>query len=107
MIDKERFVKAINQLKEERDYVNDLQEIVYKKYNRDGEIYESPLFDTVVDVLEADMGCPVWEFSGYTLLSWWIYEMDFGRNLDADDNIETPEQLYDAIMEELAYANRE
>ena len=85
MISKHVFVNALNTLSQEK------------------EKYATPLFKTLVSVLE-----DVIEYkegpNGASWLRWWIETNDFGRNhltitfQDHEEEIETPEELYDLLV---------
>lgn len=109
MITKKEFVDIVNRLKETDDFVN----MVNNKARELRDAIESDFFNacglsishesTVVKLLE-DM------FNDYDTISWWLYDLDYGRDYEAGDfqdengneiDISTPEKLYDYLVANL------
>lgn len=68
-------------------------------------LYENRYFDIAVKVIETAMECK-YDANGYTWISWWIYENDWGESnlaVEIDGKNYTPtsySDLYDLIVEE-------
>ena len=108
MITKEQFVKIINKLKEADDFVTRTNEDA-RKLN-DAIISEffnasslSISHESIVLELLENM------FNDTEILSWWLYELDYGRKFKMgyiqdengqDINLSTAEKLYDFLIEE-------
>ncbi len=109
MITKEQFVKIINRL---RDY-NDLQDKIQ-------ELFEDNIDNQEMDFMNAGSICVGHEtivvellenlFNERRTISWWIYELNYGRNYKegciAEANgtpidLSTPEKLYDYLIKEM------
>ena len=109
MITKKEFVDIINRLKETDDFVN----MVNNKARELRDAIESDFFNacglsishesTVVKLLE-DI------FNDYDTISWWLYELDYGRNFEMayliDENkneidVSSAEKLYDYLVANL------
>ena len=65
-------------------------------------LYENRYFDIAVKAIEMAMECK-YDSSGYTWISWWIYENDFGKNgfsvsdQDGEKVIKTNEEFWNWI----------
>ena len=106
MITKKEFVDIINKLKQANDFVDETNEKARKLNDAiiSDFFYASSLSisheDIVVKLLE-DM----FDDNGGTL-SWWLYELDYGRKFELGDfqednkpiDISTPEKLYDYLI---------
>lgn len=110
MISKEEFVKIINRL---RDY-NDLQDKIQ-------DLFRDNIDNQEMDFINAGSICVGHETIVIQLLenmfndkngliSWWIFERDYGREVlttDVKDNngkyidLSTPEKLYDYLVKEM------
>ena len=111
MITKQEFVKIINRL---RDY-NDLQDKIQ-------ELFKDNIDNQEMDFMNAGSICVGHETIVVKLLenmfndrgnwiSWWLYEQDYGRNVNIDDvfdeeigkfvDLTTPEKLYDYLIKEM------
>lgn len=124
MINKEKFVKVINTLKEENDFWNEV-DALYRKYRNillDGVAPIPVVSEIVIDLLEDNLGITS-DYRGYSTLSWWIYEANFGQKEDFVNSIlytdkdgkeiscqivpRTPEKLYDLLLWEKEFFNNE
>lgn len=109
MITKEQFVKIINRL---RDY-NDLQDKIQ-------DLFRDNIDNQEMDFMNAGSICVGHEtivvkllenmFNERRTLSWWIYELDYGRKYkegcisEANGTIidlSTPEKLYEYLIKEM------
>jgi len=109
MISKEKFVKIINRLKE----TDDLQTQINKLFRNSTDNILNDFCnagsicimheDLVVDLLNDMFG------NNYTL-SWWLYEIDYGRKYKKGDiqdekgkniDLSTVEKLYDNLIKEM------
>lgn len=107
MISKEEFVEIINRLKETDDIKNKVNEIFRKSTDSKltGYLEASSLMicheEIVVKLLEII-------FNDYETISYWLYELDYGRKYtdgcisDEAGNIDisTPEKLYEYLIKE-------
>lgn len=108
MITKQEFVDIINQLKEVNDFVQETNDkarklkdaIISDFYNASN---LSISHETIVLKLLENM------FNDTDWISYWIYELDYGRKYEdgcitENDNIidiSTPEKLYDCLVENM------
>lgn len=112
IISRQEFVKIINRL---RDY-EDLK-------NKINDLFKDSIDNREMDFMDAGSICIGHEtivvkllekiFNDRDILSWWIYECDYGRNfrmgsISQEKNgtivnidLSTPEKLYDYLVEEL------
>ena len=104
MITKEKFCKIINEIKRMHEYEDELYKLG-RKYDNDSEIRFPTLEDTVVSLLEYATCCPTDEKYGSDI-SYFIYELDFGRDWEPgmivdregnDIDFSTAEKLYDYL----------
>ena len=113
MISKQEFVNIINELKKVNDFVNEVNEKARNlkcDLNSDFDFFNSnSLFIShehiVVKLLEN-------MFNDGDTLSWWLYDLDYGRKYEdgcitEEDNtiidISTAEKLYDYLVKESKY----
>lgn len=98
-MNKEEFIKYIEDLKEDWDYYDELNEVAIK-YNRDDSIIILPnSFDISIKLLMYIMK------DEYKIIEWWIYEKNFGQDnelnlYDKNNNIinvNTAEELYNYL----------
>ena len=106
MITKEKFCKAINQIKHIQEYEDELYKLGRKYGEYDTEIRFPTLEDVVVSLLEDAMCCIEDEYGSD--ISYFIYELDFGKDwepgmiIDREGNdvdFSTVEKLYDYLRE--------
>jgi hypothetical protein len=106
MISKERFVKALRFIQKMAKLENDINSL-YKENELDFTSfsyseYEGELIETLMNVMQDED----------ELICWWIYQVDFGQELDDDENsaedkdgnkidIKTAEKLYDYLVKRL------
>lgn len=112
MISKEQFVTIINKMKATDDFVNEIND-------KTRQLRET-LDDSFVDffdgnslfVAHTDLVVKLLEnmFNDNDIISWWIFELDYGRDYkdgcisDCDGNnidISTVEKLYDYLVQEM------
>ena len=98
-MNKEEFIKYIEDLKEDWDYYDELNEVAIK-YNRDDSIIILPnSFDISIKLLMYIMK------DEDKIIEWWIYEKNFGQDnelnlYDKNNNIinvNTAEELYNYL----------
>jgi len=109
MITKKQFVKIINHLKEVNDFVNETNDkakklndaIISDFYNTMSLAitFEDDLIKVLENMFETD------------LISWWLYELDYGRSfkigylVEADGitkpDLGTSEKLYDYLVKNM------
>lgn len=111
MITKQEFVNIINRLKDYNELQNKIDDLFKDNIeNRERDFMNAGSIcigheTIVVKLLENmlnDRG---------NLISWWLYEKDYGRYVDVDDvfdeetgkfiDLTTPEKLYDYLIEEM------
>ena len=106
VITKEKFCKAINQIRHIREYEDELYSLGRKYGEYDTEIRFPTLEDVVVSLLEDATCCPEDEYGSD--ISYFIYELDFGKDwepgmiIDREGNdidFSTVEKLYDYLRE--------
>lgn len=85
MLSKEEFTTAIQILKRERNSTT----------------YTSLIYSLAIELLEINMGIKPENPGEDSILTWWIFETKFGKLKSMNNNIDTAEKLYDAILEEL------
>ena len=97
-ISKEQFIKVIDRLQKHMQKVDEIEKIL-------GVVFDFYLLDdTVVELLELLMDVEVDETYSSTL-SWWIYELNFGKKWKSDSlivdgksiDLSTAEKLYDFL----------
>lgn len=116
MITKEQFVNIINKMKATDDFVRDvndkarqLRELIDPDFTDffDGNSLIITHTDVVVQLLEN-------MFNDKDYISWWIYELDYGRTYEEGDikdeegnsiDLSTAEKLYDFLIEESCLKN--
>lgn len=80
---KEEFIKYMNFLKRQYDYENSLHNLLREYHDVVGDAM-APLSQSstvIVELLEKLIGLEKDEH-GYTDLSWWVYECDFGETFE-------------------------
>lgn len=98
MIDKQTFIKIITKLKEYMERVSKIEDALNCVFNF------STLDDVVVELLEKLTNAEVDQVYGSTL-SWWIYDLNFGKDWKPDSlivdgesiDLSTAEKLYDFL----------
>ena len=101
MIEKDLFLKTIKHIKEYEDKLTALSEI-----SSDLSIGISGVVNWLVDDLTNTLclTCNINPFKSDNLISWWIYDTNFGKNhawIKVDKikySLKTPEQLYEYIV---------
>lgn len=108
MISKEEFVKIINRLKETNDFVNRINDEARKLQDA----IESDFFNSMsLSISHESIVVSLLENMFDTdLISWWIYELDYGKKFKVGYLIEgdgitkpdlsTAEKLYDYLIKE-------
>ena len=105
---KELFCKALAQLKKVEDFRNKVDKMIREEFFGDSD-FLSPYGITpdnellVVDLLSAFMN------DKYGDISWWLWEMDYGRDVEPDSikyngksiDVTTPEKLYDFLIQKM------
>lgn len=111
IISKEAFCNIINKLIKTNDFVN---EVNTKARELDNAI-ESDFFNasSLSISFESDvvylLGLMFNDYENDHILSWWLYEKDYGRRKDIkiwngesnEIDLSTPEKLYDYLVEEM------
>ena len=98
MIDKQTFIKIITKLKEYMERVSKIEDTLNCVFNF------STLDDVVVELLEKLTNAEVDQVYSSTL-SWWIYDLNFGKDWEPDSlivdgesiDLSTAEKLYDFL----------
>lgn len=109
MITKQEFVDIINKLKEVNDFVNETN----AKARQLNDAIISDFFDaSSLSISHESIVVRLLEnmFNDNDIISWWIYELDYGRNYrkgciqdgkGKNINISTPEKLYDYLIKQV------
>ena len=114
LISKEEFVEIINRLKDTQDTVDKVNELFNNTIDSRISDYlnASSLMicheDIVVELLKKI-------FNDKEILSWWLYECNYGRNFKIGDlayngvnvDLTTAEKLYDYLVNQLERKNNE
>jgi len=102
MINKEQFVKCINQLKKHDEMLDDVNKI-FKKNNQDTVIFDTDLHTVIVDLLKNVFD----DNSQYSNIEYFIYDLEYGKKYksgmitDKDDKdilLSSAEELYDFLI---------
>jgi len=108
MITKKGFVEIIDKLRQVHDFVNETNANA-RKLN---DAIISDFFDaSSLSISHEDIVLQLLEniFNGTDILSWWLYDLDYGRKYKAgciqdkygkDIDLSTAEKLYDFLVEE-------
>lgn len=106
MISKEKFCNIISQLKETNDFVDEVNRKAKELHNN----IANDFFDAMsLSISHEELVVQLLEeiFDDSDMISWWIYELDYGRKYkkgciqDADGkniNVSTVEKLYDYLV---------
>lgn len=106
MISKERFVKTIEGLRKETDYLDKLMDL-NQEHERDDMTGYSQSFDVALELLEDAMEL---DKDNRDVLIWWIFDLDFGREFNLGNitvkegekvykpDLSTAENLYDFFV---------
>lgn len=106
MISKELFCEAVRELQRAWDYQEGLNDY-FKDNGVDGYVFQPDCSDVLIKVLEEAMNLEINDQIGSDL-SYFCYELDFGRKFKPGDVTEngkdvdfsTPESLYDYLMKD-------
>ena len=108
MIDKEKFCKIIEELRDIEEIQGKIKDIFRNSKNEILRDFGSPYTlvvptdHIVVELLKDSFG-----LDNDNTLEWWIWEMNYGKNVTAEDvidengkfiDITTPEKLYDYLV---------
>ena len=109
MIDKEKFCKIIEELRDIEEIQGKIKDIFRNSKNEILRDFGSPYTlvvptdHIVVELLKDSFGLD----NNDDTLEWWIWEMNYGKNVTAEDvidengkfiDITTPEKLYDYLV---------
>lgn len=109
MVNKQEFVKIINHLKEVNDFVNETND----KARKLRDYIESDFFNasSLSISFEADLVKVLENMFNTELISWWLYELNYGTKfkigciVEADGitkpDLSTAEKLYDYLVSNL------
>lgn len=103
MISKEEFVAVLNKMKQQRDFDGKFYDLTCEAFpGCHGAIYNNSLWDICIQLLSISVG------SNDDLISWWVFECDFGeKDLDISwsengekytTHLDSAEKLYDFIV---------
>lgn len=104
MISKDSFVKALDEVKKVDDYQNGLNDFL-ENNGADGYVYQPDCTSIVIELLEEIFGLKQ-DDCGYTDISYFVYELEFGKKFkmgevkDDDGNdldFSSAEKLYDYL----------
>ena len=108
MINKEKFCKIIEELRDIEEIQGKIEDIFRNYKNEILREFDStntlvvPTDHIVVELLKDSFG-----LDNDNTLEWWIWEMNYGKNVTAEDvidengkfiDITTPEKLYDSLV---------
>lgn len=108
MITKKEFCKIIDDLKRNDEFLDDICD-VFKKHQREEQIYSTGLEDTIVNLLET-----IFNDNKTNWISYWIWELDFGEKYNEGDvtkkdgtiiPLKTVEELYDFLIKNMENNN--
>ena len=109
MISKEKFIKIIEDMKDLHDLENKINDLVRKSNNDILKDFGPSSYMTCQDDIIIDLLCTI--FNDHDIISWWIYELDFGRSYKkgciTEDNgntiidLSTSEKLYDYLIKNM------
>ena len=108
MISKEQFIKIIDRLRETNDFVEETNE----KARKLDDAVESDFFNAMsLSISHESIVVQLLEnmFNDSDYISWWLYELDFGREykefcIQQDGeaiDLSTSEKLYDFLIKEM------
>lgn len=105
MIDKELFCKTINNICDVTEYHNGLNEFFRKRSDVEGYLFQPDCILDVINLLHFIFG----DADKEEWIDYYCFELDFGKNwktgmvtwIDTGEDIklETPEDLYELLME--------
>lgn len=108
MITKDDFCKIINDLKRNDEFLDDIRD-VFRKHQKEEQIYSTGLKDKIVNLLET-----IFDDNKTNWISYWIWELDFGEKYKEGDVTEkdgiviplkTAEELYDFLIKNMEKNN--
>ena len=113
MITKKHFVNIINHLKEINDFVNETN-------NKARNLHDSIISDffnasSLSIAFEDDLVNVLEDMFETNLISWWLYELDYGKKFEIGyleekngdkPDLSTAEKLYDYLVENLKGENK-
>ena len=113
MITKKQFINIINHIKEVNDFVNETNDKARKLHDN---IVNDFLNASSLSIsFENDLVKVLENMFDTDLISWWLYELDYGRSfkigylIEADGitkpDLSTAEKLYDYLVENLKGEN--
>lgn len=107
MLNKKEFINIINHLKEKKQFTNEIDNVT-RKYNNG---YSLELFEIADFVsFEDDLIKVLENMFNTDLISWWIYEMKYGKEFKIGNLVEqngdkpdisTADKLYDYLVNNL------
>lgn len=101
MLSKKEFCEIIEQLRNNEEYISELNQI-FRKHKKDTQVFATGLENTVVKLLESIFN----DFNNW--IAWWCWELDFGKHykdgcISSEDgkviSIKTPSELYDLLID--------
>lgn len=102
---KEEFMKYMKDIENMYSFMGDLDDL-FKKYDmRDNQMFNYPLLDDCIELLEKLLGLET-DSVGYTTLSWYIFENNFGKGDnkmwlgEEEIPIKTLDDLWEQILRE-------
>jgi hypothetical protein len=106
MISKELFVESMNELEKAINYQIQLNDFL-KDNGSDGYVYQPDCSNSVIKLLENAFNLKPDKVSGYTDVSYFVYELNFGKNYQPGDvrdddfkevDFSSAETLYDYLI---------
>ena len=105
MLNKEQFCKIMDKFEKQYRESEEWTQKIYDVFGGTDFWYEHTYLDVVISTIETVMDCKE-DRDGYTWITWWIYEDDFGKNELAVElngkkyTLVTHEDLYELMMED-------
>ncbi len=108
MITKREFCEVISKLKQNDDFLNDLCD-VFRKHQREDQVYSTGLEDVVVNLLEL-----IFDDKENQWIAYWIWECNYGETYEDGDVTEsdgtpiplkTAKELYNFLIENMERKN--
>ena len=106
MLSKEKFCELMDKFERQYRHYDKWSSELYKALGSADRFYENDFLDMAIQIMDAAMECKEgWD--GYTAISWWIFEDDFG-NKEFEYSVgklkdfvpKTSADLYEIIVEE-------
>ena len=104
-MEKEEFMKYMKDIRNMYTFMDDLNDLFKRHDLRENQLFDYPILDVCIELLEKNLGLEL-DSAGYSTLSWYIYENEFGEGnnkmwLDGEEiPIKTLDDLWEQILRE-------